>query len=264
MIIDRSRRRDFRLWSAAVLAVVAVFAACRSSGGRAVVAFADSACPWTLDLSSQPMELKEDVDKLQSKYHGCLTEIAAAQDLNASTVNNQTQTDIPADPMCTYHDVTTSVQTGEYANAGLIDPGSYGSGTGKRKGFIVAKVKNLGRCATAAPLSIPAGATLLWIVDVKGGATAKKAHLVFAGSESDLLGKKEWQITACNHPPGGSAADAATIKFGNACQNLTLQQARDSVAAHPNMYPSSPHRFAGDPEIILWMTCGGDCCYTDS
>ncbi len=233
----------------AALAVTATLAACAMVRTSALATPPATKCPDPPSLGMAPIPLTQRTKRLIEKYEGCITEIATAQDLIPDAQNDVKQ--LVTGVNCPAGVTQTTLQVGEYHNAGQIGDGHYGDGPGKNRGFIVARVKNIGPCTTAGKLAIPPNAVLVWIIE-KPKDEAKRSQIVLlnGGTETPLNGRYDYEIKTCNH--SGNTGDAAQAKVGNPCTTYRT--------------PPSPLNIHGGPgveeELSLWLVCGGDCCYT--
>jgi hypothetical protein len=217
-------------------------------------------CKFKPPAVEQPIELPDEVDKLSA---GCIDAIAASQDEGVVT----TQPDVPADPTCSTPGGVVTVVTTAYKNTGHTSYLDYGVGSGKRRGYVVAKIRNMGACATADPVSIPAGTTVYWVIEFKAGGPNANARLIVAGGSDVPNHAPKFRFHNC----GNNAEpedDKAWFKFGKVCSDqlhtvASLAASRRRVAAQKADFPRSPHRATFDPPPFLWMACGGDCCVTD-
>ncbi|MDB4874837.1 MAG: hypothetical protein JWM41_1283 [Gemmatimonadetes bacterium] len=229
--------------------VVATTMACAGRSGLHTQT--DSKCKDPHDAGVQPVELKQTVKELQNKEPGCIKEIADLQALDASTTTSQ---EVPAAIGCAAGD-STSVEVTQYSSGGTIGAGMYGDGSGKHRGYVLARIKNTGPCTTAAPFNIPAGADLLWIVDhKKNGKT--KSYLVDYTTEQDLNNShKYWNFGSCGHT--GNTGDKAMFRLGDKCDDSwhpgTLAAERSQGGIHSFVDAGA-----------IWMNCAGDCCFANA
>ncbi len=218
-------------------------------------------CDFTPSADEQPIELPKEVNKLPA---GCIDEIASYQNEGVVTI----QTDVPVDPTtCPSGVKTTTVRSIGYEGIGQTNPSDYGVGNAKKRGYVVAKIRNDGACATAAPISIPARTTVFWVVEYKDGANTASARLLVAGGKGDMNGQKKFRFHSCGNSDEPED-DKAWFKYGGACTDKlhsvsSLAASRRRAIALKLTFPPSKHRRLDDPPPILWMACGGDCCVTD-
>jgi hypothetical protein len=215
-------------------------------------------------VDDQPIDLGKEVDALKFE---CIREIADAQDPGATTY----QAAVPAQPggSCP---TTVPVSTVAYTNIGKIKWTDFGETSGKKHGFVVAKITNRGSCPIAGNIDIPAYTTVYWIVEFKPGARGPSARIILADGSGDLDGKKRFRFGNCGNENEGTA-DQAFFKFQFPCDGihypLTISQSlherpaesKNKILNFADVKPGSKR--AADPTPGLWMPCGGDCCFTD-
>jgi hypothetical protein len=212
-------------------------------------------CKEDLDLSASPVPLKQSVDdyhdKWKGKYRKCVLEVAGSQ----TVMSNAVQT-VSGDPLCAASAKQTSLTISTYTGTGSLDSIKYGDGTGKQRGFVVAKITNTGPCATLPPFSIPSGESYYWVLDRETD-VLWRAHFIRATDGEYLQGIADWTIVPCPAPHTGTATgDVSWYKADHACTDT------------PGPSPAALGRGTkslDDPDFgpALWINCGGDCCYTN-
>jgi hypothetical protein len=236
--------------------------------GRTQNAKKQTHCDAQPDLGNQPIDLGSEVDKL--KYE-CIREIADAQDVGATTY----QSDVPAAKGSACQ--TVPVSTAAYRNTATIKWGDFGETSGKKHGFVLAKITNRGSCNVGGNIDIPPYTTVYWIVEFKGGANGPSARIIYADDSNgsavkDLDDKNRFRFGNCGND-NESTNDMALFKYDFPCDGIHFALTK-SQALHesPPRSPLGVFRFDslgrksvrdGDPIPGLWMPCGGDCCFTD-
>jgi hypothetical protein len=220
---------------------------------------ANTKCKRDYNHNAGLIPLSDDVDYLMNNYHGCLVEVAAAQDnyVVASGSNDQPQT-IPCDPSGAR---TTQIQVAEYLGASQLSDASYGDGGTKQRGYVVARVRNLGDCKPIGKVAIPPHSEVLWIIDRKHDDQILRAHLVIRradGKEEFVRGKHDRNIRVCRGHTGRTGDQAW---FRTAVCNDAVPPGGGSAGGTASVSrSSSPPDPENDPG--LWLVCGGNCCYT--
>jgi hypothetical protein len=156
------------------------------------------------------------------------------------------------------------VIVGAYDGTGAKDTAAYGDGTGRQRGYVLARIENQGRCATAAPFGIPAGAVVYWVVDRQNGADKLRSHFIMQGTDDYLNGHAAWTIALCGHT--NNSGDKAMFKVGDPCADYpstpaAFPPAGGHLEGHGTRALTMQLRFDGE---AVWIVCGNDCCYANA
>lgn len=244
-----------RRWTLAwpIVSIICVLAACAGLG-RSPAPIADADCKDEIDTSQPMIPLKQSVKYLHDKFPKCIAKIASKQQTGTGSGNGT-----PITVGCAGGQTTTIVVSA-YSGAGVIDATKYGDGNGKQRGFVVAKITNTGTCQMADPFPLPSGESVYWVIDRKSPneGSAWRSHFIVATTGDYLAGKENWAIDTCGH--SGSASDYARYKPGKACDDGPQLDVSNNVSAGAEKAKKGR---GGDDGPAYWISCGGDCCYSN-
>jgi hypothetical protein len=215
---------------------------------------------------AHPVALKQGMrDLAKWGYKKCIDHLADVQagDIVPTQTNDYPQT-VPADDACPSK--TTQVRVAQYKNAGGLALDSYGDGGTKQRGFLVARIANLGDCATRDPVAIPPHTTVYWVVDREHKDQKIRSHFIVAGTGEYLGGHASWNFVRCDHNP--ASGDNAMMKFGNPCDDYAQSPSVQRSGGGPGGGPGGGSQSAR-PRLFayfdtVWLNCGGNCCYADA
>jgi len=105
---------------------------------------------------------------------------------------------------------------------------------------------------------LPAGQTVYWVIDRTSPTQGDEwhSHFVFADG-SYLAGREDWGIARCHHTP--TPSNYAAYRPINACDETKNQGAQSLTASSARK--KGPRD--GDDGPAYWISCGGDCCYSN-